>query len=62
MPKTKLSEPVKYLIIALALILFDKPNGIPINPPIKDIPIIEPIPNMPMNIKAVVSYESLQKS
>ena len=54
MPKTKLSEPVKYLIIALALILFDNPNGIPINPPIKDIPIMEPIPNMPMNIKAVV--------
>lgn len=42
MSKTKLSESVKYLIIVLALILFDNPNGVPINPPIKDIPIMVP--------------------
>ena len=54
MPKIKLKEPVKYRIIILALILFDKPNGMPNNPPINDIPITEPIQNIPMNIKVVV--------
>lgn len=53
MPKTKLRAPVKYFIIVLALVLFDKPNGMPNNPPIKDIPIIDPNPNIPMNVNTV---------
>jgi|CXWL01.1.fsa_nt_gi hypothetical protein len=54
MLKTKLIELVMYLIIVLVLMLFDKSNEMPIKPPIKDISIIEPIPNIAMNIKAAV--------
>ncbi|MBM2818956.1 MAG: hypothetical protein HW410_638 [Nitrosarchaeum sp.] len=53
MLKTKLIEPVMFLIIVLILMLFDKSNEMPIKPPIKDISI-ELIPNIAMNIKATV--------